>query len=374
MRIPRTLKDLLSLPTAAFVETAVLDYIVSACRRLPSVSVRRDRYGNLLAHYRQHARPARPLVFVAHTDHPGFVALDMPDAHTVRAAFRGGVRPEYFTDATVRFWTNGGWVRGRVVEITSAAPPLASPPTVHRPEEVLVRVRAPVTPNAPGMWDLPDPALRGDLLSARGCDDVAGAAAMLELLTRLSRRSPRAGTGEVYCLFTRAEEVGFIGALAAIKARTVPKRLPVISIETSPALSNAPIGGGPILRVGDRVSVFTPALVAFCERVARDLTQRRKSFVFQRRLMDGGTCEATPFLAHGYEAAGICVALGNYHNMDTAGGRIASEYISLADWQRMVDWFEALVLDERGYDGADDWSAAFRDSLARRFAQWEPLL
>jgi len=221
------------------------------------------------------------------------------------------------------------------------------------------------------MWDLPEPALRGDLLSARGCDDVAGAAAMLELLTRLSRRAPRAGTGGVYCLFTRAEEVGFIGALAAIKARTVPKRLPLISIETSPALPNAPIGGGPILRVGDRVSVFTPALVAFCERVARDLAQRRQSFVYQRRLMDGGTCEATPFLAYGYEAAGICVALGNYHNMDTARRRIASEYISLSDWQRMVDWFEALVLDERGYD-ADH--AALRDSLARRFAQWEPLL
>jgi endoglucanase len=286
MGIPQTLRDLLSLPTAAFVETAVLGYVERTCDRLAGVAARRDRYGNLLAHYRCGAnRLGRPLAFVAHTDHPGFVALEMTGPGTLRAAFRGGVRPEYFPDAPVRFWSDGGWVRGRVLKVTAAAPALTAPPTVRRPEETSIRVSRVVQPNAPGMWDVSGPVLRGDRLRARGCDDVAGAAAMLELLVRLSRRRT---PGEVYCLFTRAEEVGFIGALAAIRARTIPRRLPVVSIEASSALPNAPLGAGPILRVGDRMSVFTPALTAFCGRVAKELAQRRATFTYQRRLMDGG--------------------------------------------------------------------------------------
>jgi len=77
------------------------------------------------------------------------------------------------------------------------------------------------------------------------------------------------------------------------------------------------------------------------------------------------------FLAYGYAATGICVALGNYHNMDTGREKIASETISLRDWQCMVDLFEALVLDtgERkvGFD-------AVRERLDQRFAKYEKLL
>ncbi len=367
MPMPKTLYDMLSLPTAAFVETAVLDYAERVCRRLPGVKVRYDRYGNLLAHYRVRPHGATPLVFVAHTDHPGFVALEMVERRTVRAAFRGGVKPEYFTKARVRFWDGGGWVKGAIAEI-SRTTPVTAPGWTKRVEEVLIRVAGEVEPNSPGMWDLPDPELRGDLVLARPCDDVGGAAAMVALLERLSRRQAR---GEVYCLFTRAEEVGFVGAIAAARARTVPKRLPVISIETSSALPNAPIGGGPILRVGDRAIIFTPELTAFCERVAARLAKSGKGFKFQRKLMDGGICEAFPFIAYGYRATGICIGLGNYHNMDTTRGRIGSEIISLSDWQQMVAWFEALVRDEEGWDAP---APDLRTAIDARFAKCEALL
>lgn len=367
MPLPKPLADLLTQPTAAYRETAVLSYIELACRRLDGVKIRYDRYGNLLAHYRRTPCKATPLAFVAHTDHPGFVAAEMLDGRTLRAYFRGGVKLEYFPGAKVRFWTGGRWVNGRVLKLTKVTP-VAAPGRPGRPEEALVRVRERIEPHAPGMWALPDPVLRGDHVIARGCDDVAGAAALLAMLQRLSRKR---ASGEVYCLFSRAEEVGFIGAIGAARVRTIPKRLPVISIETSSALPNAPIGGGPILRVGDRLAVFTPALTAFCVRVAEALAQRRKGFLFQRKLMDGGVCEAYPFIAYGYAATGICVALGNYHNMDTRRQRIGSEYISLRDWLGMVDLFEALVREEsdwrQGHDSA-------RARLDQRFAQCEALL
>ena len=87
--------------------------------------------------------------------------------------------------------------------------------------------------------------------------------------------------------------------------------------------------------------------------------------------MDGGTCEAFPFIAYGYAATGICVALGNYHNMDTRRERIASEYISFRDWLGMVDLFEALVREESDWRRADN---AARAMLDQRFDEFAPLL
>jgi endoglucanase len=47
----------------------------------------------------------------------------------------------------------------------------------------------------------------------------------------------------------------------------------------------------------------------------RELPQRH-----QRRVMDGGACEATAATAFGLTAIGISVPLGNYHNQGFEGG------------------------------------------------------
>ncbi len=368
MPLPKILRGLLSLPTVAFVESAVLDYVRRFCHKTPRVRVKSDRYGNLLARYRYRPGAVTPLVFSAHTDHPGFVAQEMLDERTLRAAFRGGVRSEYFSRAKVRFWSAGRQVAADVVDVTREREVRRGAVAWRVPEEALLRVSAPVRPGSPGMWELPEAFERTGNVYARDCDDIAGCAAMLALLQHLSRKKARA---DVYCLFTRAEEVGFIGAIGAAKAGTVPKNLPIIAIETSSKLPNARIGDGPILRVGDRMSVFEPGVTAFCDRVAQQLAKRRKAFRYQRKLMDGGSCESSAFLAYGYLATGICLALGNYHNMDTAREKIACEYVSLTDWKLMVDWFEALVLDGRGYQFDD---ATRREGFDESFARWRPLL
>ncbi len=368
MALPKILKELLSLPTATFVEAAVEQYVRKFCRRTPAVSASEDRYGNLLVRYRRRPRNVTPLVFSAHMDHPAFVAREMCDRRTLRADFRGGVRGEYFPNARVQFWSRGRWIEARVLEVTRARNVRRGAATWQIPEEGLLRVVAAVEPNSPGMWNLPQPHERRGNVYGRDCDDMAGCAAMLTLLDRLSRKKARA---EVYCLFTRAEEVGFIGAIAAAKAHTVSKKWPIIAIETSSELPNARIGDGPILRVGDRMSVFDPGVTAFCDRVAQKLAKRRKSFKFQRKLMDAGSCESTAFLAYGYPATGICLALGNYHNMDQTRQKLACEYVSLSDWKLMVDWFEALTLDQTGYR-ADDRTVC--EEFDKSFAKWLPLL
>ncbi len=362
MPIPKILRDLLGIPTASFVEQYILAYLEQACSKLPGVSLQSDRYGNLLATYRNKPPKTTPVAFSAHMDHPGFVSIEMRDDRHVLADFRGWVESSYFLGSKVRFWSRDHWVSGTVVDILKEVDAYRMIGRTARPEQVLVRVVGPVAPNSPGMWDLPEPLEAEGRVHARGCDDVAGVAALLALLDRLSKANASA---EVHCLFTRAEEVGFIGAIGAAKAHTIGKKTPIIAIETSKELANAKQGDGPILRVGDKSSVFTPALTNFCERVAKRLGEERKEFMWQRKLMDGGTCESTAYLAYGYEATGICVALANYHNMDTQRQKIASESVHLRDWKNMVDWFEAIVLDPVGYEpGKAD---SMRDDFDQRF-------
>jgi endoglucanase len=360
----RILMELLSLPTAPFCEEHVESYVRRFCRARRALSLRADRWGNLLVQYQsRRKRPTgRPVAFVAHMDHPGFQAVKILDGKHVLAEWRGGVEQEYFPNAAVRFHVNDQWVRGRIERIESTERP--SPEAALRVDRVRVKVSRPVPAGAIGMWDLPEPAIRGKRIIARDCDDMAGLAAILCALETLCRTR---AAGRCYALLTRAEEVGFAGAIAAAKDGTLPKRVPVLSIETSKALPNAPIGAGPVLRIGDKASVFSAPLSAHCRAVADELRKKHRDFQYQRKLMDGGTCEATAFYELGYEAAGICLQLGNYHNRDEARKRITSEYVGLEDWLNLVRWFVALATCPRGYRGRDPHLRRRLDHLLRRY-------
>jgi endoglucanase len=125
-------------------------------------------------------------------------------------------------------------------------------------------------------------------------------------------------------------------------------------VETSSELPSARIGDGPILRVGDKMSVFHPAATAHCGAVAADLAKADRKFAYQRKLMDGGTCESSAYCQFGYEATGLCMALGNYHNMDTGRKRIAPEYVDARDLANLIKWFVALCRGRLPYTGRDD--------------------
>jgi len=351
-RALKILHEITALPTAPFVEQYVARYITDFVAQRRGLSLKPDAAGNLMVRYKLgDKRIDRPVCFTAHMDHPGFEAERMIDERRLRAAWRGGVQPEFFAGTKVRFYSGGRWVRGRVDSIV----------TVKREGRVVVKtadvdVSAEVEQGSPGMWDLPEPTVRGGRFHAPVCDDLAGAAAMLACMDEISRRRV---PGEVYFLFTRAEEVGFVGAMAACKLKTIPKKCVVIAVENSPELPHARMGDGPILRVGDRATTFTSPATSFCDAAAKDLARRHKRFKYQRRLMDGGMCESTAYCALGTEATGVCLALGNYHNMDKSGKKIAPEFIEVDDFLNLAAWFVALVTTPRRYTGHDS------DLLAR---------
>src|SRR3954471_4187874 len=90
------------------------------------------------------------------------------------------------------------------------------------------------------------------------------------------------------------------------------------------------MGEGVIVRVGDRTSIFDDTATAALTAAATEA-----KIPFQRRLMSGGTCEATAYQLYGYRTAALCVALGNYHNCGP-DLTIAPEFVALDDVAGMV--------------------------------------
>ena len=356
------LRVLCSVPTAPFAEQAVIEHATNFAARHPRLKLSRDRFGNLLLDLPGWKRDASRWVFAAHMDHPGFVAEKMLDDRTLRAAFRGGVRAEYFNDSRVRFFDEGREIAASVREFTVGK-------DRGYPQRAILHVNGAVSPGSPGMWDQGMGRIKGGKFYCRVCDDLAGAAAALAMLEELSKRPP---TATVAVLLTRAEEEGFIGAIAASRRPTLLRKTDrIIAIECSAMQAYAPQGNGAIIRVGDKSSIFNSDLTYFITQQAAELAKKDKSFQYQRALMPGGTCEATVYDIYEFVAASICVPLGNYHNMDVAKKKIGAEYINLNDWQNMVKLFIHLARTAHKYEPGHQ---LLRQRVEKRFQKLKHLL
>ncbi|MFQ5462831.1 MAG: M20/M25/M40 family metallo-hydrolase [Phycisphaerae bacterium] len=340
----KILIDLLSIPTAPFAEHQVLAYLDRFLGRRKLTDVTRDSAGNLLVRVRRGTRRVkRPVCITAHLDHPGFVVDRTVGKSSVRAFWRGGVPEEYFVGSQVRFDLAGRWIKGRIRSVTTVLRH-----GIRRVDTARVDVDHALPPGTIGMWDFPEPRIRGSRIYARACDDLAGAAAMVACIDRLARSRFAC---DAYFLFTRAEEVGFIGAIAAARKKTIPAKCIVVAMETSSELVDAKMGDGPILRVGDRASAFTPAVTGYVHGIARELARADKQFRYQRKLMDGGTCESSAYCSLGYDATGLCIALGNYHNVNRKLKKLGPEYVNLNDFDNVVKWFVELARAPHAYTG-----------------------
>ena len=317
------LSELTHLPTASGLEGAVIDWARSWTGRRADLRLIEDSGGNLLI--TQKGRKSHPLVLaVAHMDHPAFVVTGVSGGEA-SFEFRGGVRPEYFEAARVEFVT-GPARAGRVISYDGAA------------RRGVIEVTGPVPrPGDIARWHFGRQKSAPGRLLAPACDDLAGCAAAL---AALDRARSRVDFGHFGILLTRAEEMGFVGALHAARTGSIPSDARILSIEASRASSDAPIGAGPVIRVGDSATVFDHDLT---NRISQAVAQSGLSH--QRRLMSGGACEATAFGAYGYQATGLCLPLGNYHNMgnldeiETGAGeaRPMFEEVSLDDFHGLVD-------------------------------------
>lgn len=309
---------LLRCPAAPYHESLVQAEVESICRE-HRLRCDRDVFGNLVVAVCTAPR-RRPIVLSAHLDHPGFEITETLAPSRYGARFRGGV-PDSFFRAGLQVGLFPGDVPARLKVAN-----------LEGREFILTADRPSVPAPAFGVWQLPAFQLRGRRIHGRACDDLIGVACVLATLIDL--KAARASVNVVGML-TRAEEVGFHGALAAARAGGIPKRALVISLETSRELPPVKMGKGVILRVGDKASVFDSTATRYLAEVAADLSRERRGFHFQRALMSGGTCEGTAYQECGFQTAALCVALGNYHNCG-ADRRIAAEYVDTRDAMSLV--------------------------------------
>ena len=329
-------RRLFSNPTAPFHEERVAQFIREfAIAR--GLRVRSDKFGNMIVSYRR-GRGHRPVAFVAHMDHPGFEVVEDAAGGFVMTRFLGCVPREYFRPGgRVRLFGAEGEQRATIWSV----------PDVDWKKEKLVRLRlkGAIRRGDFGMWDLAPVKTNHRLIWSRACDDLAGCLVLLAMLDGLVQARVPA---TAYAVFTRAEEVGFHGALGLMKSRLIPRSAVVISVESSKELPHAPMGQGPIIRVGDRATTFDPRVAMFLEEVAARVARTDRRFMFQRRLMDGGTCESTVFCHYGYRAGGVCLAMGNYHNLGP-GEHIREEYVDVADVQKTTQFFIEVLRRSNDY-------------------------
>ncbi|MBI3415250.1 MAG: M20/M25/M40 family metallo-hydrolase [Verrucomicrobia bacterium] len=325
-------RRLMSCPAAPYHESLVRAECEKICDEL-GLQHERDQFGNVLVRL-QTARDVRPVALAAHLDHPAFEILKPMADNRWAARFLGGV-PESFFDKgiPVRLMPGG---TAAVLEkhlgreqtfVLSAATPLSEPPTF-------------------AVWELEDFALRDGLIVGRACDDLIGVAAVLAAMADLKRS---ASPGNVIGVISRAEEVGYHGALAVAGGDLLPKDAFVISLETSRELPAVKMGQGVILRVGDRTAVFDSTGTRFLSEVANEIAAQDKTFSFQRALMSGGSCEGTAYQGLGYQTVGVCVALGNYHNCG-GRGRIEPEFVNVADALGMARFIAEVARQMPSYE------------------------
>lgn len=376
----RWLLDITSIPTAAGREDRVIEWILAWARRRKSrMTIVADSAGNLLlrqapATEARGAKPARrPLLITAHLDHPAFVVRHVIDKALVELEFRGGVHDPYFEGASIELFDRADSSRRGVIEsLDGTAKPY---------KRVQVRMRggtAGFDVGDVGRWALPKAKITKHhgtrVVETHACDDLAAVAAALSAFDLLAGEP---GCEHVGVLFTVAEEVGFIGAIATARQGGLPRDARLLCLENSRSFADSPIGGGAILRVGDRISVFSPELTnqlgqLYLEHQKRTVQEGKRSFTFQRKLMAGGACEATAFSAYGYESTCLCLPLGNYHNMQAidevlAGARpakIGPEFVAIDDYHTLI---EMLLVAASGLD--DEKFQPLRDRMETIFAE-----
>lgn len=353
------LKDVVSLPTAPFCEWNVQEYVRAWAKR-NGVGFEQDGSGNiLLSQMGKGRQTGKPWVLQAHMDHPGFSFIKRRGS-IAWAWFRGGVQQSYFEGSRMRFFpAAGNPVFGTVLsakrdkEAGFLRCRIQLEESVDLPEGTL------------GMWDLAPWRRSGDSLSLRVADDLCGVASILLAMQRLKQAgSPR----KVYGLLTRAEEVGFVGAISAAKNKLVDPAWPVLGIEASKAQPNARLGQGAVVRVGDASTVFDPELTALLRKTSRELVQSGQCLSYVESLMPGGSTESTGLALMGYRTCAVCLPLGNYHNMGKT--KIAPERINLRDFESLV----ALLVEVSQHVPDASHSKALKHRLLENHKKCAPLL
>lgn len=324
------LRRIASRETAPLYEHAPAQFVVERLQAF-GLAPQRDHFGNLYGRVHR-GEGAEQFAIVAHLDHPGLHVLEQ-HADRVTARVEGGLKSSVLVPGT-RCCLYGPDRKTLATVIQQLE--------VSGESHVLLQAEHTADQLEFGTLGFSPPALDGDLAILPVADDLAQVAVMLLVAERLQQTSAPV---DAQLVFTRAEEVGLVGAYLAAEHGIISRQAVVVSLECSRELPGAELGAGPVIRTGDASQSFDPVAEATLIRARQLLQSRVPEAPVQRQLMSGGVCEASAFLGLGYRATGLALPLQNYHNCDP-DGHAAPEVISLTDLVTEVELLVALVLGE----------------------------
>lgn len=351
----KIISEFVSIPTASFHEHKVIGRALKFCLK-NGFKLKQDESGNILIRYKK-GRALQPVILMAHMDHPGFEVLKAA-GRKAEVGIMGGVNLNHFKKAKIVVSTPRGLVKGRIIGKTGRR-------WMGKPV-FKVRLSHEVNKGDFGYYDLPGIRFKGGEIHTKSADNLAGVALLLDLLLRLKKGRAHV---DVTVLLTRAEEVGFIGCISVVDRETLKKDIPIIVVEASSAKAGGVrINGGPVIRVGDKQSGFSPMIDSWLQMVAEVLLKKSKKFKYQRALLSGGRCEASALMLKGCTVGGIAFPLGNYHN--NGKRTYAPEYIGINDYNNALEFFYCLAQAPR-YKSA---YAKKKKELWKNYGKWRQKL
>ena len=316
------LRILSKAPAVSFYEILVSNLIKDILND-SGISLVEDEFGNIIAKINGLDPTIPPIAFVAHMDHPGFEVNAVSEGK-ITATPLGGVPYSTIYKETDCFVLNEKFER---LSCT-----LKPNPDISTREVNVLGINN-LKPQTPIFFNIEDFSVDEEFIHMRALDDLAGCAAIIAALENVIKDPPK---NNVYGIFTRAEEVGLIGARLLAKSRLLPMSTFVVSVETSLVIPGVTQNEGPVIRTGDASYTFDSEAEQILLN-ARDIIKKEDiEFKSQRHLMNAGSCEASAFMANGYRSTGIAFPLGNWHNATTeikdTDSEIGSENIGIFDF------------------------------------------
>ena len=324
-----------------------------------SIPWEQDDYGNIIARLTRRNEsdpmPSRPVALVAHMDHPGFDVINV-DGRRLTLKMLGRVSDVIYEQQVdlVVHCADGSSCAARTTGQDGDMESRVLYADLTQQNDLVLPAFA--------VFDLVDCEFRDNTVFARALDDLAGCAATLSVMETLATEN---GPVDVIGVFTRAEEIGLIGARLLAATGSLPKETLVISIESSRTLPGAEQGNGPVIRVGDALSTFSQSAEEILQTARVTLQRRDPPIPVQRQLMSGGVCEASVFLAHGYDSTGVAFPLAHYHN-GFGEDSIQAENITISDFLGGV---ELLLEASRPIHVPDQETPGGAQSLYERLRQ-----
>ncbi|MDZ4677080.1 MAG: hypothetical protein SGI74_06170 [Oligoflexia bacterium] len=361
--VERVLKEVFDNPTAPYRENWVLQYVEKELNRL-KVPYFIDKWGNIIAGVSkpQTLKKSKKVALMAHTDHPGFHLIKKITKTQWRAQWFGGVPPKTH-NAKVAIYNPLLPNKVFYGKILSKKFEGQKKDTF---KIQLTNAKNQVDDTCFGAFAFPGFQQKKHRVFSRAADDLAGVTIILATFARLNSSQRK----NILGVFTRAEETGFKGALGIIYQNILGHENTVISLEASRQLEGARIGSGPVIRLGDKRTLFDNRVTSLLDLACTELKKINPKINFQRRIMNGGTCEATAFNLHHIKAAGIAVPLGNYHNQ-RANLKPGAEFIDIRD---VLGAVEICVQFYKNLEKKIDPMRDFINAMASGFKNDRPLL